>query len=214
MYIYVLLTQFNKMAPDESFVHTLVQQYRENTLKLDDFVRALSGLEGEVCGWGSCQYAAAFAMFRTLSRLKQAGLDPTETIGWGKLTDLTSNNVPITEVIDQIIRAITIEIYDDTKYYGYDLDETGLINVGSLHGNNTLDQAFNILRDRKWDLWSASSYIGQLVFNTSLVIDASPDTRLHVLVQSNNYMTALKCYLLTEIGYIHNPNTAFIDFST
>jgi hypothetical protein len=61
----------------------LAQQYRDGALDLDDFVHALSGVEWGVCEWGSCQYATALAMFRALQRLRQAGLDPTETMGWG-----------------------------------------------------------------------------------------------------------------------------------
>lgn len=181
----------------EPDVPALVSQYCGKRLTLHSFVYALSGVEWGVCTWGSCQYATALAMFRALARLRRAGLDPTEVVGWGKTADLTKDAIPIAEALAKIAAGLTAEIRECS----------------------TLDRAFGLMRERSWDLWTAASHTAQLVFKTDFAhiegnVDASPGIgkSLNILAQSDNYTTALRCFLLQEVGYVADPDTAFADF--
>lgn len=207
--------------PDTPLVLALVQQYQDETLDLQNFVYALSGVEWGVCEWGSCQYATALAMFRALQRLKRAGLDPTETMGWGKVSELTKDAIPVAEALDKIATAMVAEIHERAEDDGDAPDDVELLTADSLRECATLDQAFDLMRQRSWDLWNAASHTGQLVFKTTFSdveanVEASPGVgpSLNILVQSDNYTTALRCYLLLEVGYVADPDTAFADFDT
>jgi hypothetical protein len=61
----------------------------------------------------------------------------------------------------------------------------------------------------------------QLVFKTTFSevegrVEASPGVgpSLNILVQSDTYTTALRCYLLLEAGYVADPDTAYASFDT
>lgn len=215
--------------PDTPLVLAFVERYQEKTLDLHDFVYALSGVKWGVCGWGSCQYATALAMLRALQCLKRAGLDPTETMGWGKASELTRDAIPVAEALDKIATAMTAEIHERAEegedapddFVNDFVNDVELFTADSLRECATLDQAFGLMRKRSWDLWNAASHTAQLVFKTSFSeveasVEASPGVgpSLNILAQSDNYTTALRCYLLLEAGYVADPDTAYADFDT
>lgn len=207
--------------PDTPLVLALVQQYQEKTLGLHAFVYALSGVAWDVCAWGCWQYATALAMFRALARLKRAGLDPTETMGWGKLADLGGNAIPVAEALGKIAAGMTAEICSRAEADGESPDDLELAEAASLRKCSTLDQAFAFMRKRSWDLRIAAAHTAQLVFKTdfshvesNVGASSGKGPSLNILVQSDNYTTALRCFLLHVAGHVADPDTAYANFDT
>ena len=207
--------------PGEEKVADLVARYREGKIPLNDFVYCLSGVAWGVCEWGSCQYATALAMFRTLSLLKRAGYDPTAILGWGASATLTANAIGIATAAARIADGLATVVHERAEEDGEEPDPIVLARAESLRDLPTLDAAFQAMRDLSWDLWSAAGHTSHMVFATEFadveaLVGASPGIgpSANILAQSDNYTTALRCYLLVAGGYVADPSTAFADFDT
>ncbi|GFR88587.1 hypothetical protein ElyMa_002521700 [Elysia marginata] len=160
-------------------------------------------------------------MFRALVCLKRAGLDPTEVMGWGGVANLTQYVIPVAEALGAIAFGLKTETYQQAAEDGEIPDNIELVEADSLRKCTTLDQAFSLMSKRSWDLWTAAAHTAQLVFKTDFShvesnVGASPGVgpSINILIQSDNYTTALRCFLLHEVGYIADPDTAYANFDT
>lgn len=206
--------------PDDEKIQCVVRRYHSRELDLNEFVYRFSGVAWGVCAWGSCQYSTALAMFRALIFLKRKGYDPTAVLGWGPAALLAADSIPVAAASARISAGLVEVITERAKEDGTEPDPEELAKAAALRELPSLDDAFDLMRDLSWDLWSAVSHTAHMTFATEFAevatrVAASPGIGpcADILAQSENYTTALRCYLLVAGGFITNP-ISFAGFST
>ena len=188
---------------------------------LENFIYLLSGVEwGVICAWGSCQYATALAMFRTLCRLRAEGLDPTAVVGWGPFAQIVPPPLPFSRARKKLAADWLERVLDRSTYTHKVPDAKEIKKAREIERAPSMDRVFLLLRRQSWDLWSAAIFVAQGVFGTSFTevsgrVADSPGVGpcMNVLVQAQNYTLALQCFALTSVGYVRNAE-AFADFDT
>lgn len=191
-------------APTDQEVKDAADAFQGRKKPLNELVFQLSGVKWGVCDWGSCQYATAQAMFDALRRLESAKLDPLAVVGWG------SSVVPKPLELKAALHKISATFESLTPEKRRELE-----------GASSIDAAFGVMRECGWDLCTAATRTAQLVFGTTFEhiearVDASPGrgSAVHIMNQSDNYTTALRCYALWSVGYVKDPVAAFGNFNS
>lgn len=210
-------------SPSDEKVRELAAAHGAGSIDLHTLVARTSGVSWGVCDWGSCQYSMAQAMCKTLARLQEAGLDGPEVVGWGPLDQLAPPERARTleECLERISAGLCEEEMEQTQG-GADPDR--IREYEALTQSSDLGPAFEAMRERAWDLWTAASHTAQLVFGTTFEdissrAKAAPSRgpAANVLVQSQNYLTGLQCHILAARGYVSDPlgpDTPFANFDT
>ena len=162
----------------------------------------LSGFEPDV-DWGSCQYDTAKAMYDFYFAARNKGLTMAEVV------EAIGGHLTIGDIkpLAKIKEAFADERGDE--------DDAELMK--EIADAESVDDLFEIARERAMDLWMAAPMIAECCFETFEIgdIPESPGFGpiLNVAVQSENYYVGLCCAILKDVGLVTDEES-FKDFDT
>jgi len=146
--------------------------------------------------WGSCQYQTAAGFFYLIREMREDG------VPWDQCLSLLGLQCTFSAVVEnfsgfgkkEIARSFDKEEYESIFKRPYPPPDPP-----------SAEAAFEITKDRSWDLWGAAPTIAQWCFKDSKIeAPKSPGfgPSGNMLVQSTNYKVGLCCALLYEYGLV------------
>ena len=184
----------------------VLERFKRDEIKLDDFVREYSGIKWGVCDWGSCQYSFAMAVFTTMQQLKEAGDDPF-LITMFLTTKFNHYMSRATKkVIDKALQSMKEYMLNMMKHVQQYEDDVEEIEQKKklIDDIRDFDEMFMCCKNECFDLWTTASKACEFIFGTDF------EDTLH----SGNLLLGIQCFLLVECGAIKDSDTSFSSFDT
>lgn len=168
--------------------------------------------------WGSCQYETAYDSYDYFTKaLEKHGLSEVlEALeSEGIRVDIRLGKDSFNDVKEGLKRKFNNQMKEARENNDEDWYEYGVDSYKDAEKIKDIDDAFEVLKDSAWDLWTAAPFISK---QAGIRISNMPKAKGYgpsgnVLVQGSNHEVGLHCALLVHLDLVKDTSS-FDGFDT